>query len=102
MTLKLNHSQFTALLSILHQIVTVEGEPASMEAKLLLSIIASIYKKLFTKSIEKKKKYSLKLTATEALAFWVFFSKYHFFEGEALFEAHLVQTINNTIHQKFA
>lgn len=106
MKIKLTHTQFLTLFSIF-KMLCGEGQgfspaPASFEARLMLAILHGIYKQLYKKAIDRKKKYTLILTEQEALAFWIFFSKYDFLDDEAVFEKTLVQTLNNGIHQKFA
>lgn len=99
MKLKLSYSQFQALKELLELVTNTEV--ATLEAKLLMALLMSIYSKFYRKAIEKKKQYRIALKDEEALAFWVFFQKYHFVPVEMIYEANLIDTICNSIHQKF-
>lgn len=104
MKLKLSYIQFKALYSIFQQLFNADAaKPKSIEARLMLSILIGIYVKLYKLSspVTKKKKYSIALNEPEALAFWIFFNKYNFLPEEMIYEANLIDTINNIIHQKF-
>jgi hypothetical protein len=105
MKIKLTQTQFLTLFSIF-KMICGEGQVApssNFEMRLFLAILNGIYKQLYKKAIDKKKKYTVSLSEQEALAFWIFFSRtYDLFAEDAILETTLVQTINNAIHQKFA
>lgn len=99
MKLKLTYSEFMALYGLFnHQII---GHPhINVHARLMYSLLMGVYKKLHAKSIERKKKYSIELKEAEALAFWIYFNQCYILPAEMIYEANLIDTINNSIHQK--
>jgi hypothetical protein len=103
MKIKLTNNQFTTLFNIFQMLCGDKEVPApeSFEARLMLAILHGIYKQLYKKAVDRKKKYAISMSEQEALAFWIFFSKYEFLEQEAVFERNLIQTILNGIHQKY-
>jgi len=102
MKTKLTHSQLISLVNVFRTIVQDDAPvPEKFEAKLLLALLEGIQKKLERRAIDKKKKYNITFNAVEALSFWLFFSKYHYFDEGQAYEAHLIQMISNSIHQKF-
>lgn len=101
MNLKLTHSQFFALYDLLQKMV-IAAKPSGITAKLLHSILISVYKKFYTKAFDKnKKQYSVSLNDEEACAWWLFFDACPL-PDNMKFEINLVGTISNSIHQKFA
>jgi hypothetical protein len=101
MKLKLSKAQFKALYSLFQHIV-LHVEVKTLEARLLRALLFSIYQKLYKRAIDEKSKYSITLSEEQALAFWVFFNKYNYLPEEMMYEANLVSTISNNIHQKFS
>jgi hypothetical protein len=101
MKLKLTKAQFKALYALFQHMI-VGAKPKGLEARLLRALLFNIYEKMYKKAIDEKTRYSLSLSEEEALAFWVFFNKFNYIPVEMIFEANLVQTICNNIHQKFS
>jgi hypothetical protein len=103
MKIKLSLNQFTTLFNIFTSTVGEDELPPAdnFEARLLLAILQGIWKQLYKKRIDVKKKYSLTLSEQEALAFWIFFNKFEVLPIEAVYERTIVQMICNSIHQKF-
>jgi hypothetical protein len=101
MKLKLTKAQFKALYALFQRFV-VNADAKNIEAKLLRAILFSIYEKMYKRDINDKSKYTITLKDEEALAFWVFFNKYFYFPSEMVYESTLVQTVCNSIHQKFS
>lgn len=102
MKLKITSSQFSSLLNLFHSLCGIDVlPPKSFEGKLLLAILSGIYKQLYKKAVDKKKKYTVTLSEQEALAFFIFFKKQHILPGDAVYEANLLDTICNQIHQKY-
>jgi hypothetical protein len=100
MKLKMTKEEFTALYRLLQHMVQKEVPPG-IEITLLYSVLFSVYVKFYKKAIEEKKKYSVTLEDHEACAWWMFFDRFPIPE-HMVFERNLLQTINNSIHQKFA
>jgi hypothetical protein len=101
MKVKLSRTQFICLLQVL-QVVCLAGKSQSkFEARLLMLLLEQIKKQLIKKSLDFKQKYSLCLNEQEALAFFIFFKKFHFFSTEAIYEANMVDMLCNQIHQNF-
>ncbi len=98
MKLKLTHSEFTALLQMFIAIVMAQ-HPADMHEKMQHALMMQIYEKMYKQALFSKKQYAIKLTIPEAIAFY-FFWQAHEFINPASFEANLVRTANNHIHQK--
>ena len=99
MKLKLTYQEFMALYLIMQQL-NHKHECRDMDDKLFHVILTGIFIKLHRLSVIKKPKYSVKLTEAEALCFWITLQKHGL--AEASFEGNLINTINNSIHQKFA
>lgn len=100
MKLKLNHSEFTAMLQMFIAIV-LSAATNTLEDKMQKALLMQIYEKLYKQAIHSKTQYGIKLTVPEAIAFF-FFWQQHQFSNPAAFEANMVRQINNSIHQKFA
>jgi hypothetical protein len=100
MKFKLSHNQLITLSNIF-QAFAGEDTPKveNFEARLLLAIMLGIDRQIRRKLIDKKKKYNLNLNDVECFAFWIFFSKYEIIPVEAIYEATLINLINNQIHQ---
>ena len=99
MKLKLSHQEFTALYLLL-QHINDKYACVDMEDKLLHVLLTSTYIKLHKVSIIKKPKYSVKLSEAEAMAFWICTHDHGL--NESSFEGNLLNSINNSIHQKYA
>jgi len=99
MKLKLTNQEFMALYLIMQQL-NHKYVCHDMEDKLFHVLLTGIYMKLHKISIINKAKYSVKLSEAEAISFWVILHD-HILSNES-FEGNLINTINNSIHQKFA
>lgn len=98
MKLKLDHSEFTSMLQMFATIV-IGQETDNPAGKLHKALMMQIYEKLYKSGVRPKASYSIGLTDAEAIAFWFFWQK-HEFKNPASYEANLVRTTNNLIHQK--
>lgn len=99
MKVKLNHSEFLALYALVTN--AVEGvEANNMAEKLFLSILDNVYGKMYLKARLPQKKYQLKLSDHEAIAFLCYFKNVKF--ESASYEGNLIGQICNLIQQKFA
>ena len=101
MKIKLSRSQFFSLLQI-YQLVCSAKTPENFEARLIMVILDLTKKQLIRKSVDIKKKYSVTLSDIEALAFFIFFKKFHIFPEGSIYEATLVNTICNQVHHHFS
>lgn len=99
MKLKLTYIQFMALYAILKTVAIAEM-PDGIEARRDQTIIVAIYQKLYAKAFERKMSYSIKLQPHEAMTFYIYFSLHDF--PNSTLEGNILNTINNSIHQKFA
>ncbi len=99
MKIKLTYQQFNCLYSIVEAVITDDAEYSMMQ-KLLLSVLVGVYKKMYVRAIERKTAYCLKLSDSEAIAFWMLFNRNTYAVDS--FEGNLLQTINNQIHKKYA
>ena len=100
MKMKVSRAQFTALLNIFNAVCN-RPVPPNFEARLMMILLESIRKQLIKKSVDFKKKYSLTMSDQEALSFFIFFKKFHFFPEDAIYETVLVDSICNGIHQQY-
>jgi hypothetical protein len=100
MKLKLTAAEFHALYAFFEHMIK-DARPDGMNAKMLHSILMEIYEKMYRKAFKKKSSYSVLLKDFEAVGFYMFFSKYSI-DPEMVFEANLIRTINNSIHQKLS
>jgi hypothetical protein len=98
MKFKLNHSEFIALYTLLTNAVE-DVEPSNLAEKLFLSILDNVYGKMYLKARVPQKKYQLKLSTHEAIAFLCYFKNVHF--EATSYEGNLVLKICNSIQQKF-
>lgn len=98
MNLKLNHSEFTAMLQMFTAIVLVH-QPCDLLEKLRKALLMQVYEKLYKTAIKPRESYSIKLTLPEAIAFYEFW-QLHEFNNPASYEANLIRATNNLIHQK--
>jgi hypothetical protein len=101
MKIKLTKSELMALYTVFHSLV-FQGNPTTMEIRLLQAILMGIYKKLHNKMVEVKKEYTLSLNVSEAISFWLFFNRCPLNQSELPFEVNLILKISNQIHQKFS
>jgi hypothetical protein len=101
MKVKLSRTQFFSLLQVFQVICLAGTSQSNFEARLLMLLLDQIKKQLIKKSLDFKQKYSLSLNEQEALAFYIFFKKFHFFSTDAMYEANMVDMLCNQIHQKF-
>ncbi len=99
MTLKLTYQQFTALYQIFKGIQNKIGFD-DMWDKLLHIELTGIYQKLYQQDMIIKKKYRVKLTPAQAIAFYIVLNENNLPAGTL--EGNLLRTINDSIHQKFA
>jgi hypothetical protein len=99
MKLKLTYIQFMSLLNLFREL-SLLPMPTEMEDKLIHAHMLTIYQKFYAKAIMKNKSYSIKLTAPEAIAFWLNWVNAKL-PAEMVFEKNLLLTINNNIEQKF-
>lgn len=67
-----NQSEIFALQELYERTI-LRDSPNDIEGKLLISILLNVYKKIRTKTIELKPKYTIKYTITEAIAFMLYF-----------------------------
>jgi cytosine/uracil/thiamine/allantoin permease len=88
--IKLTHSQFFSMLKA-HEAIVIPDEPTVMGEKLVHVLMLEIYQKLYQKAILSKKEYSLKLSAPEAIAFWLYW------QGQRFDCVHQANTINQVI-----
>lgn len=100
MNLKLNHSEFTAMLQMFVSIVLVMPSQCLADT-MLKALLMQIYEKLYRHAIHTKSKYSIKITIPEAIAFYLFWAK-HEFKKPSSYEANLIRQTINSIHQKLA
>lgn len=100
MKIKVNRTQFHVLWHVIQRLCG-GSPPPKFEAKLLMALLLEINKQLLTKSVSVKKNYTLTFSEAEALAFFIFFKKFHFFTTDEIYEATLVDTICNQIHQAY-
>jgi hypothetical protein len=99
MKLKLTYAEFEALYSMLS--TAVDGVQAkNLPEKLLLSILDTIYGKLYAQGRVRKQKYSLKFTDHEAIAFLCYYGTMQF--EPTSFEGNLIHVICNKIKQHYA
>lgn len=100
MKVKLSYHQFTALYAIVGAALAADNSNYNMMQKMFLCLMADVYKKLYVKAIERKTSYTLKFKDAEAIAFWMLFNRHDY--GNTSFEGNLLDTINFSIHQKYA
>lgn len=98
MKLKLSHNEFIAMLKIFVAIVLVY-QVNNLTEKMHKALMMQIYEKLYKQAISSKKHYCIKLTTPEAIAFY-FFWHTHIFSNPSSYEANIIRTTNNLIHQK--
>lgn len=98
MKLKLSHTEFTALLTMFMNIVLPHDDD-SLQGIIEKALMMQVYEKLFKQSVPTKPKYNIKLTTAEAAGFFQFWQR-HQFANPVSYEANLVRTTNNLIHQK--
>lgn len=99
MKLKLTKQEFLALYQLLQQL-NHKYICQDMEDKLFHILLTSLFIRLHRISVISKPKYSVKISEAEAIAFWV--CTHDNKMPESSFEGNLINTINNSIHQKFA
>jgi hypothetical protein len=105
MKFKLSHCQLTALHNVFRSLFAIEEflDLSNIEARLLMAVLLGIYRNISKRLIDAtvtKKKHSLSFTVVEACAFWIYFTKFHVFSEENLYEANLIDQINATLHQQ--
>lgn len=98
MKLKLNHTEFTALLTMFTAVV-LPYDDRSLSGIIEKAVMMQVYEKLFKQSYPVKAKYNIKLTAAEAASFFQFWQR-HQFSNPVSYEANLIRSATNLIHQK--
>jgi hypothetical protein len=107
MKFKLSRQQLIALRNVFKTLVGADivEAPESFEARLLMALLLSIFKQLSRKYMDTpltKPHVSIRLNQVEALAFWIYFSKFHEFSVHQVYEANLIGQINSSIHQQLS
>jgi hypothetical protein len=100
MKLKLTAAEFHALYAFFEHMIK-DARPSDMNGKMLHSILMEIYEKMYRKAFKKKSSYTITLKDHEAVGFYMFFTAFPV-PSEMVFEANLINTINNSIHQKLS
>lgn len=100
MKLKLTREQFKALYKILEGFSFNQIYVKEMATKLIIELMFIVHKKFHSKEFNYKKNVTINLTDAEAMAFWMFFQHFKL-RKDMPFEKNLIQTISNSIHQKF-
>lgn len=101
MKFKLNHSELTALHTMLEG-PALNIKPSGTFDKLGIALIAQIWDKLDRKmaGVERKTKYTLSLSKAEAIGFYLYWHSvgvpYNMF-----YEANVIRTIQDSIHQQY-
>lgn len=98
MTFKFRKSELDTLIRLLA--VAVQTDPDDMFDKLIHTIIAGLFKKIYKMMIDQKPRYKVKFTVEEAMTFHICF-----FEHPFPYESHhgnLVNRLLNEINQNFS
>jgi len=99
MKLKLSNNELAALYELLQK-MNDKFTCEDMMDKIIHVLLTEIYVKMHKTIVLKKEKYSIKLTAAEAMAFYIATERHNL--GFSNFTGNLLNQINNSIHQKFA
>lgn len=99
MKLKLTKQEFMALYQLLQQL-NHKYVCQDMEDKLYHILLTSLFIRFHKVSIIIKPQYSIKIAEAEAIALWV--CTHDNKMPESSFEGNLLNTINNSIHQRFS
>lgn len=98
MKLKLTYDQFMALHDLFRDVSHKYGAQDFWD-KLLHIHTTTIFKRMYQLAINKKPKYTLSLSDEQAIAFWLLTHDHK--QPDASFLGNLLNTINNSIHQKY-
>ena len=100
MKIKLTHAQFFELLKQYEELIEYKPDNKDIKEHLLFYINLSIYQKLRKlDDVFVKGSYSLKLDATQALGFFIYWNKHNVFPVTS-FLGNLITQISNSIHQQ--
>lgn len=98
MKLKLSHAQMMCLFNLLSKVPNEEHADAWYD-KLVQILVLRIYTKFRKAECEVRIKYSIKLTEEEAIAFFLYYGGHEY--PTTTFAGNMINSIRNTIHQKF-